>query len=175
MNSVWPQINLLAVAVLAFVTVQRVAELIYARHNEARLKAAGGVEHGAAHYPFIVALHAAWLIGLWIEASGTRPALGWLAVFLLLQIMRVWVLHTLGPRWTTRIIVLPGESLVRTGPYRFLSHPNYLVVAAEIFVLPITFGLFAFALFFSLLNAAMLAVRIREEKAALRTASKPSG
>ena len=163
----WIHIDSIAVAVLALVTAQRLAELVYARFNEERLKRVGGVEHGASHYPLIVVLHAAWLAGLWLMASGTRPHYGWLAVFLVLQTLRVWVLSTLGGRWTTRVIVLPGKPPIRNGPYRFLSHPNYAVVAAEIFVLPMAFGLVAFALLFSVANAAVLAIRIRAENAAL--------
>jgi methyltransferase len=157
----------IAVAVLTLVTAQRLAELVYARFNEARLKRIGGVEHGASHYPLIVALHAAWLAGLWLLASGTPPHYGWLALFVVLQALRVWVLSTLGGRWTTRVIVLPATAPIRSGPYRFLSHPNYAVVAAEIFVLPMAFGLVAFALLFSIANAAVLAIRIRAENAAL--------
>lgn len=160
-------IDPLAIVVLALVTAQRLGELVYARFNEARLRRAGAVEHGAAHYPLIVALHAAWLVGLWLLAIGTRPQLGWLAVFLLLQALRVWVLLTLGARWTTRIIVPPGKPPILTGPYRFLTHPNYVVVTAEIFVLPMAFGLLGYALLFSLLNAAVLSIRIRAENAAL--------
>ena len=168
MNLGWLHLDPLAVVVLALVTAQRLAELVYARFNEERLKKAGGVEHGASHFPLIVMLHAAWLAGLWIAASGTRPEYSWLAVFLLLQGLRGWVLLTLGPRWTTRIIVLPDTPPIRSGPYRFLSHPNYAVVAAEIFVLPMAFGLVTYALIFSVLNAAVLTVRIRAENAALR-------
>lgn len=168
MNAAWPHLDAVAVAVLAFVTLQRLGELAYARFNEARLKRAGGVEHGASHYPLIVALHATWLAGLWLAASGTQPHYGWLSVFVLLQVTRIWVLHTLGPRWTTRVIVLPGKPPIRTGPYRYFSHPNYAVVAAEIFVLPMAFGLVLYALVFSVLNAIVLAVRIRAEAAALR-------
>ncbi len=163
----WLHLDPLAVAVLALVTAQRLAELVYSRFNEDRLKRDGGVEHGAAHYPAIVALHAAWLAGLWLGAIGTHPHYGWLAVFVVLQGLRVWVLGTLGPRWTTRVIVLPGTPPIRRGPYRFLSHPNYAVVAAEIFVLPMAFGLVAYGIVFSVLNAAVLAVRIRAENAAL--------
>ena len=165
----WPHLDPIAIAVLVLVTAQRLAELIYSRFNEVQLKRAGGVEHGASHYPLIVALHATWLAGLWIAASGTHPDYGWLAVFLILQGLRGWVLLTLGSRWTTRVIVLPGKPPIRSGPYRFLSHPNYAVVSAEIFVLPMAFGLVAFALIFSVLNAAVLAVRIRAENAALRS------
>ena len=167
MSPEWCHIDSIAVTVLALVTAQRLAELVYARFNEARLKRIGGVEHGASHYLLIVALHATWLAGLWLLASGTRPHYGWLAVFLVLQALRIWVLSTLGGRWTTRVIVLPGKSPISSGPYRFLSHPNYAVVAAEIFVLPMAFGLVAYALLFSLANAAVLAIRIRAENAAL--------
>lgn len=163
----WLQLDPVAVAVLTLVTTQRLAELVYSRFNEARLRRDGGVEHGASHYPAIVALHAAWLAGLWIAASGTHPHYGWLAAFLVLQGLRVWVLGTLGSRWTTRVIVLPDKPPIRSGPYRFLSHPNYAVVAAEIFVLPMAFGLLAYAVIFSVLNTAVLAVRIRAENAAL--------
>ena len=164
----WLQLDPIAIAVLALVTAQRLAELAYSHVNEARLKGAGGVEYGAAHYPWIVTLHAAWLAGLWLAASGIRPHYGWLAVFLILQGIRAWVFSTLGPRWTTRVIVMPGKPPIRNGPYRFLSHPNYAVVAAEIFVLPMAFGLVAFALIFSVANAVILAIRIRAENAALR-------
>ena len=163
----WLHLDAVAITVLALGTAQRLGELAYARVNEARLRRIGGVEHGAAHYPAIVALHAAWLAGLWIAASGTHPHYGWLALFLVLQGLRVWILGTLGARWSTRVIVLPGTPPICRGPYRFLSHPNYAVVIAEIFVLPMAFGLVGYALVFSLLNAAILAVRIRVENAAL--------
>ena len=160
--------NWLAVAILAFVTVERLAELRLAARNTRRLLARGAREHGAGHYPLIVLLHLAWLVTLWVAAP---PRQGidafWLAMFVLLQAARIWVIATLGPRWTTRIIVLPDEPLVRQGPYRFLAHPNYWVVAGEIVVLPLVFGLPLVALVFTFLNAAMLAVRIREENRAL--------
>ena len=123
----WIHVDPLATVVLALVTAQRLAELVYARFNEERLKRIGGVEHGASHYPAIAALHAAWLAGLWLTAIGTRPGYGWLAAFLVLQGMRLWVLRTLGSRWTTRVIVLTDKPPIRSGPYRFLSHPNYAV------------------------------------------------
>nr|WP_295107463.1 isoprenylcysteine carboxylmethyltransferase family protein [uncultured Caulobacter sp.] len=157
----------LSVAVLALVTLQRLAELLLARRNAGRLLARGGVEVGAGHYPFIVSLHAAWLVGLWIMAWDRPVAPLWMSLFVLLQLLRIWVIATLGDRWTTRIIALPGAPLVRRGPYRVLSHPNYAVVVAEIAVLPIAFGLPAYALIFSVLNAAMLWVRIRVENRAL--------
>lgn len=163
---------ILPVALLAFVTAQRIGELVLARRNTLRLLARGAVETGAGHYPFIVALHAAWLGGLWLLAWD-RPVNPWLlAIFLGLQALRVWVIATLGERWTTRIITLPGAPLIRRGPYRFLSHPNYVVVAAEMFVLPMAFGLLGFALVFSALNTVMMTVRIGSETRALRLTTR---
>jgi len=152
---------------LGFVTLQRLAELLIARRNTRALMARGAREAGAAHYPVMVALHLAWLGGLWLLALGHQVQVGWLAVFLLLQALRVWVLMTLKGRWTTRVIVLPGEQLVTAGPYRLFRHPNYVIVAGEIAALPLAFGLPLYALLFSILNAAMLWVRIRVENAAL--------
>ena len=160
--------NWVAVAILAFVTAERLLELVIARANTRRLIAQGAREHGASHYPLIFAVHAAWLITLWLLAPRREIDGFWLALFVLLLIARVWVIATLGPRWTTRIIVLPGAPLVRSGPYRLLSHPNYWVVVGEIAVLPLVFELWAVALIFSLLNAAVLWVRVREENKALR-------
>ena len=155
------------VAILAFVTLERGAELVWARRNTRRLLAQGAHEAAGGHYPLIVGLHAAWLAGLWLLAPDRPVSLGWLAVFAVLQAGRLWVLATLGRRWTTRIIVLPGEALVRRGPYRLLPHPNYAVVAGEILVLPLVFGLLAYGLIFSALNAAVLWIRIRAEERAL--------
>ena len=158
---------ILSVVILSLVTVQRLGELILARRNTRRLLARGAIESGAGHYPYIVLFHAAWLSGLWWLAWD-RPAILWLlAVFIGLQAGRVWIIAALGERWTTRIITLPGEPLIRRGPYRFLSHPNYVVVALEILILPLTFGLVGFALIFGALNAAMMWVRIRAEAQAL--------
>lgn len=156
-----------AAIILALVTLQRLAELIVARRNTRALLARGAYEASPGHYPLIVAVHAAWLAALWWLAPG-KPVNWWLiGLFLLLQMGRLWVLATLGRRWTTRIIVVPGERLVARGPFRFVPHPNYLVVAGEIAVLPLAFGLWKVALLFSLLNAAVLAIRIRAEERAL--------
>ena len=152
---------------LAFVTLQRLAELGLARRNTRRLLAAGGVELGRAHYPLIVALHAAWLGGLWVLAYGRTVDPVYLAAFILLQFARAWVIASLGRRWTTRIIILPGEPLIATGPYRYFSHPNYAVVAAEIAVLPLALHLPVVAALFTLLNAAALVIRVRAETRAL--------
>jgi methyltransferase len=159
----------LGLAILALVTLERVAELPWAEANRRRLIAAGGYEVGSGHYPLIVLVHALWLGALWLLAPGRPASLPLLALFGLVELGRLWVLATLGRRWTTRIIVVPGEALVARGPYRFLAHPNYLVVALEIALLPLVFGLWEVALLFSLLNAAVLAVRIRAENAALKS------
>ena len=163
---------ILSLTVLGLVTAQRLGELVLARRNTKRLLAQGGEERGAGHYPLMVALHAAWLAGLWWLAWDRPANLAWLGVYAVLEALRAWMLASLGPRWTTRIIVVPGEALVRRGPYRFVSHPNYLVVAGEIAVLPLVFGLGAYALAFSLLNAAMLWHRVRVEQAALEGAAQ---
>jgi len=158
---------IVSIIILVLVTVQRLGELVLARRNTARLLAQGGVETGAGHYPLIVGLHAAWLIGLFVVAWDRPVNWIWMGVFVLLQLARVWVIASLGGRWTTRIITVPGETLVRRGPYRLVSHPNYMVVAAEIAVLPLAFGLFAYAVVFSILNSVVLAIRIRAESGVL--------
>jgi methyltransferase len=161
----------LSAIILLLVTLQRLGELLLARRNTARLLLKGAREVAAAHYPALVLLHAAWLAGLWWLALDPQvdAPISWalIAVFAVLQLLRLWVLVTLGERWTTRILILPGAPLVRSGPYRLLRHPNYAVVVAEIAVLPLAFGLVWFALLFSILNAAVLFVRIRAENAAL--------
>ena len=164
----------LSIVILGLVTLQRLSELVLARRNTNALFKRGAVEVAAGHYPLIVALHTLWLAGLWLLAWDRAVNLAWLTVFIALQLLRVWVIATLGSRWTTRIIVLPGEPLVKRGPYRFLSHPNYLVVVGEIAALPLAFGLSAFALIFSLLNAAILYVRVRAENQGLRLATSNS-
>ncbi|MGH1480803.1 MAG: isoprenylcysteine carboxyl methyltransferase family protein [Geminicoccales bacterium] len=159
----------LAILVLALVTIQRLAELVIARRNTERLLKAGAIEASPGHYPLIVALHATWLIGLWVLAYNIPPNLVLIGIFLILQALRVWVLVTLGPRWTTRIIILPGAPLVTTGPFRFLSHPNYCVVVAELLILPLAFGLVWYGIIFSILNAMILTIRIRAENEALQS------
>ena len=132
-----------SLVVLGLVTAQRVGELFLAEHNTRCLRAQGALETGADHYVFIVLLHGAWLLGLWALAWDRPISLVLLAVFVALQAARVWVIATLGARWTTRIITLPGAPLVTRGPYRFVSHPNYVVVALEIAVLPLAATLMA--------------------------------
>ncbi len=157
----------LGIVILALVTLQRLGELWLSNRNSKRLLAQGGREYGRAHYPLIVAVHVWWLALLWWLAPGRAIDGFWLALFILLEIGRLWVLATLGRRWTTRIIVLPDAPLVTSGPYRFVNHPNYVVVMGEVAVLPLVFGLWQIALVFSILNAAVLAIRIREENRAL--------
>lgn len=158
-----------AILILAFVTAERLLELWISRRNTQRLLQQGAQEHASGHYPVIVLLHASWLLGLWILAWDNAVSYFWVGIFAALQALRLWVLATLGKRWTTRIIVLPQTPLVSSGPYRFLPHPNYLVVIGEIAVLPLVFGLPWFALIFSILNACVLAIRIRAENRALRS------
>ena len=154
--------------VVLLVAVQRLAELAVARRNTARLMAAGGYEIGAGHYPLFVVLHGTWLTALLVLVPADAPV-SWplLGLFLALQLGRLWIIRSLGGRWTTRIIVCPHAPLVRRGPYRFLRHPNYVLVAAEIAVLPMAFGAWQIALSFSALNFALLAWRIRVEEQAL--------
>ena len=156
---------------VTFLIVQRLAELGLAQWNTARLRVGGGVEFGASHYPLMVALHAAWLLGLWMLGHDHPVDPLWLAVFILLQAGRLWVIASLGQRWTTRVIVLPSASSVARGPYRWLRHPNYVVVVFEIAVVPLALGLPLFALVFSLANTTLLAYRIRVENQVLAWAA----
>ncbi len=151
---------------LGFIVLQRLSELAIAKRNTARLLARGAYEVGAAHYPVMVAMHSAWIACLVIFGYDNPVAFGWLAVFAVLQVLRIWILASLGGRWTTRIIVLE-EPLVTRGPFRFVSHPNYILVIAEIIVAPMVLGLEWVALVFTVLNAAMLWVRIGAEHKAL--------
>lgn len=151
---------------LGFIIVQRLSELVIAKRNTARLLVKGAYEVGAAHYPVMVAMHSAWIACLLIFGYDETVALGWLAVFTVLQVCRVWILGSLGDRWTTRIIILE-EPLVVRGPFKYFSHPNYMLVVAEIIVAPMVLGLVWVAVVFTVLNAAMLWVRIGVEHKAL--------
>jgi methyltransferase len=162
----------LASIILALVTLQRLGELVLARRNTKALMARGAIEMGAAHYPLIVAVHTAWLIALWVFGRNQEVILPALAAFVALQFVRVWVLATLGSRWTTRIVVLPAEPLVASGPYRYFVHPNYAVVVGEIALLPLALHLPLLALIFTVLNATVLTIRIRAEARALGELSR---
>ena len=153
---------------VVLIALQRLVELIIARINTRKLLAAGGIEHGAGHYPLMVALHVAWLASLvvFVPADAVLdPRL--FVLFLVLQAGRVWVIVSLGRYWTTRVITVPGAPLVKRGPYRWLRHPNYLVVVGEIAVVPLIAGAWEIALAFSVANAALLWHRVRIENAAL--------
>jgi methyltransferase len=165
-----------AYVIIALVALQRLAEIAYAQRNTRALLARGAVEIGRRHYPLIVALHAAWLVAILVFLP--RPVVinaVMLALFIMLQGLRLWVLATLGPYWTTRIITLEGAPLVRRGPYRFIRHPNYAVVVGEIAVLPLVFGEIWIAAVFTVLNAAVLFLRVREEEGALAARRVLSG
>ena len=154
---------------VGLVSLQRVLELRLSRRHESLLRARGAIERGEGHYPLMVALHVSWLLSTLVEGILRGPTL-WplpLALFLLVQPLRYWAILTLGEYWNTRILVVPGAELVRRGPYRYLKHPNYVVVTVEILTFPLIFGAWITALVFSALNAALLYVRAREEKRAL--------
>jgi methyltransferase len=159
----------MAFALLLFVTLQRLAELVHARRNTRRLLAEGAVEIGASHYPLIVLIHATWLGSLWLWLADGRVEFSTTAAsaYLFVQLFRAWVMASLGRYWTTRILVPREAPLVQRGPYRFLKHPNYVVVAAEIALLPLALGAWPLAVIFSMLNAAVIAWRIHVEETSL--------
>jgi methyltransferase len=160
-------------ALILLVGLERLAELVVSQRNLRWSRQRGGVETGAAHYPVMVALHSALLVGclaeVWLLDRPFVPALGWsmLAVVLAAQALRWWCISTLGPQWNTRIVVVPGGGRVSSGPYRYLRHPNYLAVVLEGLALPLTHTAWLTAVIFSGLNAALLGVRIRSESRAL--------
>ena len=159
----------LNIFILALLTFERVGELWLSRRNTRHLLARGAFEVAPGHYLLIILVHTAWLGVLWWLAPYRPISLFWLALFVLIEMARIWVMLSLRERWTTRIIVLPDAPLVRSGPYRFVNHPNYVVVAAEIAVMPLVFGLWRVALIFTVLNAAVLTVRIGAENRALHS------
>lgn len=157
-----------AYLIIGLVALQRLVELPYAARNTKRLLASGAIEYGRKHYPLFVVLHATWLLAIIFALPRHPPIyLAPLIAYIALEILRLWVLLSLGPYWTTRIISLPKAPLVRKGPYRFLRHPNYWIVIGEIALLPLVFGEIIVAGIFSALNAALLFWRIRVENAAL--------
>lgn len=161
-----PEASLPAVIFLAFIVIQRLSELVIARSNTRRLLADGAYEVGASHYPLIVSVHVAWIIALIVLGYDKPVSMPWLLVFVVLQVFRLWILLSMGRRWTTRIIVAKTP-LVTKGPFAFVRHPNYLLVALEIFTAPMVLGLFPIAFLFSGFNGALLALRIRVEDEAL--------
>ncbi len=161
----------LYVVLIVAVGLERVAELVVSKRNLAWAMARGGREYGFGHYPFMVVLHTGLLLACLIEAARRPfiPALGWsmLAVVVLAQALRWWCIAVLGPRWNTRVIVVPGLPLVTRGPYRWLRHPNYVAVVLEGIALPLVHTAWITALTFTVINAGLLTVRIRTENAAL--------
>ena len=154
--------------ILALVTLQRLVELYIARRNTKRLLDNGGIEVSSGHYPLIVLFHAIWLGGLWYMVWSETVSWPLALAYLVLQAARGWIIAALGSRWTTRIIVVPGETLSVAGPYKYFRHPNYMIVAAEIFILPLVFSMWWYAIIFGCINLALLFWRIREEERALK-------
>ena len=158
---------------VAVIVIQRLLELRVARRNLNWALSRGGREYAPEHYPFMVALHTAWIVALLVEGTARGEQLSglwwmWLALFVAAQFGRYWVISSLGSYWNTRIVIVPGGQRVRSGPYRFLEHPNYVVVAVEIFCAPMIFGAWITALVFTGLNAwLLLGVRIPAENKAL--------
>ena len=154
--------------IVGFLVFQRLVELVIARRNHRALAARGAIEFGRRHYPALVALHAGWLVALLVTIDPKTPvSIPLLVVLVLLECGRVWVVATLGSRWTTRILVVPGAKRIRTGPYRYVNHPNYLIVCGEIAVVPLMFGAWGLAAIASVLNLLALCTRIRTENRAL--------
>ena len=153
---------------LGLVLWQRLVELVWARRNTIRLRRLGGVEADAEGYRYFVLFHAGWLVSLaFFVPAATSPVWPLLGFFALLQLGRLWVISSLGHHWTTRILTLPGAPLVQTGPFRWLRHPNYLLVIAEIVVLPLAFGAVPIAVSFSTVNLMLIVRRIRIEERVL--------
>lgn len=153
---------------LGLVLLQRVVELVWAHRNTARLRKLGGMEADAQGYPYFVLLHAGWLVSLALFVpAASPPAWPLLGLFALLQLGRLWVISSLGHYWTTRILTLPDAPLVHSGPFRWFRHPNYLLVIAEIAVLPLAFGAVSIAVSFSALNLMLIVRRIRIEESVL--------
>jgi len=169
------------VVLVVLVALERLAELVVSKRNAQWSLSRGGVETGQGHYPFMVVLHTGFLVAMLAEAFLRRPvvppALAWsmLAVVIAAQALRWWCILSLGPRWNTRVIVVPELAPVRSGPYRWLSHPNYVAVVAEGVALPLVHASWVTALVFTLANAALLTVRLRAENAALATLPSEQG
>ncbi len=163
----------LYVALVLAVGVERLVELVVAKRNLAWALGRGGQETGFGHYPFMVVLHTGLLVGCLVEVLVADrpflPLLGWpmLVLVVAAQGLRWWCIRTLGPQWNTRVVIVPGLALVSGGPYRFLRHPNYVAVVVEGVALPLVHSAWITAVVFTVLNAALLTVRIRAEEKAL--------
>nr|WP_285889691.1 isoprenylcysteine carboxyl methyltransferase family protein [Neobacillus niacini] len=160
--------------------IQRLLELAIARRNEKWMKERGAIEFGMRHYQFIVLMHSMFFVFFLFEkVTFSRELLSFwpllAAVFVCAQLIRVWAISSLGRYWNTKIIVLPNVEVVRKGPYRFIKHPNYLVVSIELMVVPLMFGAYITACLFTLLNVLMLSIRIPAEEKALQELTKYEG
>ena len=164
--------NTIAVLFLGYVIAERLVELPIATRNTRRLIAQGGVEHSPGHYPLIVAVHTLWIAAMVVFGHDNAVSWLWLGVYAVLQVLRVYILGTLGRRWTTRIIVVPGEAKVLKGPFALVPHPNYLLVIAEIAVAPLVLGLTWVSALFGALNAAILVIRVSAEERAWASVAK---
>ena len=160
--------------ILSIIIIQRLTELVIAKRTEKWLREHGAVEFGQEHYKYIVLLHTMFFLSMLIEYIFRERHLDFsvinylfLVIFILLQIMRIWVLISLGKYWNTKILRIPDSVLISKGPYRYFKHPNYIIVVCEIFVIPLIFDLYYTAVIFSVLNAVMLKVRIKEENKVL--------
>ncbi len=156
---------------ISFVILLRIGELVLSKSNEKWLLRNGAVEYGKKHYPFIVALHALFIISVIFEYSRQQNptySLFFIIFYVVLLVFKTWVILSLGKFWNTRIYHIPNIPLIKKGPYRYFKHPNYLIVIAEIAVIPLIFNLYCTAITFSLLNSIMLFTRIKEENIALQ-------
>lgn len=164
-------------ALIGAVAVERVAELVVSKRNLAWSRERGGTEFGAGHYPAMVMLHTALLVGCIVEVVALHrpfiPSLGWamVAVVVATQVLRWWCITTLGHHWNTRVVVVPGAERVTGGPYRFIPHPNYVVVVIEGIALPLVYSAWITAVVFTVLNAVLLRTRLKVENAALASLS----
>lgn len=163
----------LNIAILALATLQQVAEYYIARRNTGRLLAMGGVEAGGGYHWIMMAFHAVWLIGLWIYARDNAVQWNWLFGYCAIEALRGWIVAALGDRWTSRTIVMPGDNYEPSPLLRFLRHPNYFIVLVEVFVLPMVFAMFWYALGFAIACGAILFWRMQTEDLALRSAARP--
>lgn len=156
---------------IIFLLLLRLGELLLARRNERWLLAHGAVEYGQKHYPYIVALHVLFFISLiteYVFTSNGSYSIPLLVLYFLLLAFKAWAIFSLGKCWNTKIFRIPGCPLVKKGPYRFIKHPNYVVVIAEIALIPLIFHLYITAVVFSILNGMMLSIRIRKENEVLK-------
>lgn len=164
---------MLFIVVISIVIIQRLIELIVASKNEKWMRSQGAFEVGADHYPVMVLMHTGFFVTLLLEVTALDRPLSpiWLVlltIFLIAQVMRIWCLTSLGKYWNTKILVLPGADVVKKGPYRWIRHPNYLIVTVELLTLPLLFGAYFTAILFTVLNLWMLSVRIPAEENALK-------